>query len=610
MSDVTTFNSADLQNESTANGTMMKPPSIRLKTAVKAGVVGGVSASFAAAAGIIVAFSDRLVIDPFLTTGYMLLFMIPLAAGYLASRLPLAIEGQLPAKPGQQNLVAGTLAGFVAGLVTAVFLVGASLFNQAALRSIFININATMFEIMTFGQGLYLGSLILIVLFTICGLVASAFHLLPAKWSRAIFLTIGWVLLIGVLSSVLRQTLNQLGLQIISKFLFSSGGGLTVLGAIIVGIIVFALAFTSDKRRTKVRTHYNGFSVEKKKQVRSGLYVLIGVGVLLLPLLSGTFLSAVYDLVLIFAIMALGLNIVLGYAGMLDLGYVAFFAVGAYTVAVFTSATAPACAAGGFCPTTSFWVALPFAILMAAIAGIIVGLPVLRMRGDYLAIVTLGFGEIARLIIQSDWFKPILGGAQGITNIPDVSVGAFEFDTGTRFYYLAAVFVVLCMYILWRLRDARMGRAWGALREDERVAEVMGINIATTKLAAFVTGAVLASFSGALFATKVGSVFPVSFDIEKSIQVLIIVIVGGLGSIPGMIAGSFLIIGVPELLREFDDYRFLFYGILLVLMMLYKPEGLIPRQRFTEDISDAERGQDAWVDTAVANESDTNPATE
>lgn len=605
-----TLSPADYQDERPANGTMMKPPEISLTSVARAGVIGGISASFAAAAGIIVTFSDRIVIEPILTMGYALLFMIPLVTAYLAARLPEPIEGQLPPEPGRQNLIAGALAGFVSGAVTAVFLIVASWFDQEALRSIFINITPQMFDIMTFGQGLFLGSLILILLFTICGLVASTFHLMPRRLSRTILLTVAWILSLGVLSDVLRQSLNQLGLRVVSRALFSSTGGLTLIGAILVGIIVLVLAYTSDQRRQAVRARYGGLTGQRQKQVRNGLYVVIAIGVIMLPFLSGTFLSAVYDLVLIFTIMALGLNIVLGYAGMLDLGYVAFFAVGAYTIAVFTSSSAPACATGGFCPGTNFWVALPFAIVMAAIAGIIVGLPVLRMRGDYLAIVTLGFGEIARLIIQSDWFKPILGGAQGIINIPDVALGPLEFDTATKFYYLAAVFVLLCMYILWRLRDARMGRAWGALREDEPVAEVMGINIATTKLAAFINGAILASFAGALFATKVGSVFPSSFDIEKSIQVLIIVIVGGLGSIPGMLAGAFLIIGVPELLREFDEYRFLFYGILLVVMMLYKPEGLIPRRPFTEDISDVDRGQDAWLDKAAAEKPESTAAAE
>lgn len=609
MSDAT-LSSADYQEERPANGTMMKPPEISLTFVARAGVIGGISASFAAAAGIIVTFSDRMVIEPILTMGYALLFMIPLVTGYLAARLPEPIEGQLPPKPGRQNLIAGALAGFVSGVVTAVFLIVASWFDQEALRGVFINITPQMFDMMTFGQGMLLGSLVLIVLFTICGLVAGSFHLIPRRLSRSILLSVAWILSLGVLSDVLRQALNQLGLRVVSNIFFSSTGGITLVGAIIVGLIVFALAYTSDQRRRAVRTRYGGLAVKRQKQVRNGLYLLIAIGVLILPFLSGTFLSAVYDLVLIFTIMALGLNIVLGYAGMLDLGYVAFFAVGAYTIAVFTSPSAPECSTGGFCPGTSFWVALPFAMVMAAIAGIVVGLPVLRMRGDYLAIVTLGFGEIARLVIQSDWFKPILGGAQGIINIPDVALGPLEFDTATKFYYPAVVFVLLCMYILWRLRDARMGRAWGALREDERVAEVMGINIATTKLAAFINGAILASFAGALFATKVGSVFPSSFDIEKSIQVLIIVIVGGLGSIPGMLAGAFLIIGVPELLREFDEYRFLFYGILLVVMMLYKPEGLIPRRRFTEDISEAERGQDAWWDKAAPEKPESSAAAE
>ncbi|MFQ5804606.1 MAG: branched-chain amino acid ABC transporter permease, partial [Candidatus Methylomirabilales bacterium] len=275
---------------------------------------------------------------------------------------------------------------------------------------------------------------------------------------------------------------------------------------------------------------------------------------------------------------------------LLDLGYVAFFAVGAYTAAVLTSPSSPR-----WNPELTFWAALPFIILAAALAGIMVGGPVLRMRGDYLAIVTLGFGEIARLVFQSDWFRPVFGGAQGIINIPSLAIGSTKFVSPAEIYYPILGFCLLAAYVSWRLADSRIGRAWIAMREDEQVAEAMGINIVATKLSAFIIGAILASFGGALFAVKIGSIFPHSFSILVSITVLVTIIVGGMGNIPGVIVGTLTVVALPELLREFEEYRLLFYGALLIAMMLLRPEGLMPSVRRARELHEEEMAQDAWV---------------
>jgi branched-chain amino acid transport system permease protein len=305
----------------------------------------------------------------------------------------------------------------------------------------------------------------------------------------------------------------------------------------------------------------------------------------------GPFVSQVLDSAGIYLLMALGLNIVVGYAGLLDLGYVAFFAVGAYMTAILTSAQSPL-----ITPEMAFLAALPFVLFAAAIAGIMVATPVIRMRGDYLAIVTLGFGEIARILLNSEWLSPIFGGAQGITNIPNLAIGPIKFNSPEDYFYPIFLFVLIAAYVTYALEKSRWGRAWMAMREDESVAEAMGINIVTAKLSAFVVGAVLASFGGALFATQIGSVFPHSFDIVVSITVLVIIIVGGMGSVPGVAVGALALIGLPNLLREFSEYQFLFYGVLLIVMMLNKPEGFIPSKRRAQELHQDEFSQDAWLE--------------
>jgi branched-chain amino acid transport system permease protein len=300
------------------------------------------------------------------------------------------------------------------------------------------------------------------------------------------------------------------------------------------------------------------------------LFVLL---ILALPLL-GAYPSEVLDLVGLYVLMGLGLNIVVGFAGLLDLGYVAFFAIGAYTMAVLTS---PEIQWLGV--KLTFWTALPFSVLMAILWGVILGIPVLGMRGDYLAIVTLGFGEIIRLVALSDWLKPWIGGSNGITLIPKPALGPVTFGTPPTLYYIILAGSLVAVFVSLRVKDSRLGRAWMAMREDEDVAEAMGIELVRTKLLAFATGAAFAGLSGAIFATKLTSIYPHSFNLLISINVLCVVIVGGIGSIPGVVVGAVFLVGLPEILREFAEYRLLMYGAALVIMMLLRPEGILPEAR-------------------------------
>jgi branched-chain amino acid transport system permease protein len=236
----------------------------------------------------------------------------------------------------------------------------------------------------------------------------------------------------------------------------------------------------------------------------------------------------------------------------------------------------------------TFWQALPFALLAAWLAGFLLGLPVLRMRGDYLAIVTLGFGEIVRLLALSDWLKGTLGGTQGIQSIAQPAIGPLKFNSIQSLYYLIVVGIIIVAFVAWRLKDSRLGRSWMAIREDEDVAQAMGINLVITKLMAFSTGALFAGLAGALGAAKLTSVYPHSMTFLVSINVLVLIIIGGMGSIPGVFVGALVLVGLPGILTEFEDYRLWFYGLALVFMMLTRPEGLWPEARRRLELHEAE----------------------
>jgi len=240
-------------------------------------------------------------------------------------------------------------------------------------------------------------------------------------------------------------------------------------------------------------------------------------------------------------------------------------------------------------------VAMPIAVLVAILFGVILGIPVLKVRGDYLAIITLGFGEIIRLLALSNALDEYVGGAQGVLGIAKPTIGSFVFDNQTEIYYLLLAGCLLAAFISVRLRDSRIGRAWMAMREDEDVAQAIGINLVTTKLLAFATGAAFSGLSGTIFAAKLGSIYPHSFGLLISINVLALIIVGGMGSIPGVIVGALALVGLPELLREFAEFRLLVYGIVLVVMMLYRPEGLWPEATHQRELhhDDAQPAPDA-----------------
>ena len=351
--------------------------------------------------------------------------------------------------------------------------------------------------------------------------------------------------------------------------------------AIMIGLLILNLIM-KFARKDKKKTGPGLVEVVSERLSRYPRWMTLGavlLVVILFPLMANNYMIDVGITCLIYVCLGMGLNIVVGFAGLLDLGYVAFFAIGAYTMAVLTSQGELGVAG------LSFWVALPIAVAAAVLAGIILGVPVLRMRGDYLAIVTLGFGEIIRILALSDALSPIIGGAQGILKIPNIFIAGQEFVKPEQMYYVILAGVMLAFFVSWRLRDARLGRQWMAVREDEDVAEAMGINLVKTKLLAFASGAAFSGMSGAIFAVKLNSIFPHSFNLMVSINVLCLIIVGGMGSLPGVVVGALVLVGLPELLREFAEYRMLMYGALLIVMMLARPEGFWPSAARKRELS-------------------------
>jgi branched-chain amino acid transport system permease protein len=281
-----------------------------------------------------------------------------------------------------------------------------------------------------------------------------------------------------------------------------------------------------------------------------------------------SFENVLTDQIMMFILVALGLNVVVGFAGLLDLGYVGFYAVGAYTTAVVTS--------GQF---TLPWVAaLPLSVIMAMIAGVILGTPTLRLRGDYLAIVTLGFGEIIRITANnSDW----LGGPRGISKIArPPSIGPLQFGVlnAKPYWYLGFTVILIVIFVLTRLENSRVGRAWAAVREDEDAAELMGVNTFKFKLWAFAIGAAIGGIAGSLYASKVGFINPDNFQLQLSILFLAAVVLGGTGSMYGVIMGGFLVAWIPERFRGFATRRYFVFGVVLVLVMVFRPQGIIPRR--------------------------------
>ena len=527
-----------------------------LRKAINFGLIAGVISLFISVIGMTTLLSKRQLVAGILTLGQLLIFLAPALLSYQAAE---------KSSKKSRAILNSVVAGLAAAAPLALLILLESLFN---LRQFFVNVSPDLIKIINFGQGTTTGMAILFAAMGLIGLAMGLVHLLQPQIRKSIFTGLVVMLIIGTFSELLTERLRAFFGVEFSKTIFQSKALLPSVAAIILIVVtVFSIVWT--KTGDKIKQRLDVIPAGQKRTIKAGNWVVLLAVLFLLPQFLGSYLTEVTNNVGIFVLMGLGLNIVVGFAGLLDLGYVAFFAIGAYTMAVMTST-------GALGVGVSFWLALPVSVTAAIIAGVLLGTPVLRMRGDYLAIVTLGFGEIIRILANSDMLKSFLGGAQGILNIPKPEFLGTALIQPGQLYYVVLAGCLLAAFVSWRLSRSRLGRQWMALREDEDVAQAMGINLVKTKLLAFAIGAAFSGLAGAIFASKLTSIFPHSFNLLISINVLCLIIVGGMGSLPGVVVGALILVGLPELLREFAEYRYLMYGALLIVMMLAKPEGFWP----------------------------------
>ena len=501
--------------------------------------------AFTVLIGLFGQFADKALVVGVLDIGHALLLATAMGAGAMLVRQ----------RRGWAGVAEAVIAGAVAGVLLAVLV---ELTRAANLRWMFVSLTPlTLMQV-----GFRLGETETAVVLGGAGAVAAgiggALVMIPSLPRRIVLGLLGGVVTAGLLRELIRSLLG--GAFNVEVWAFTYDGLLPA-GAGCAAVIGAVLA---------VRPGAAQFGT-MPKPLRVGLRLAALLLLLALPALTNDFVAQVMMLVCLYTLMGLGLNIELGLAGLVDLGFVAFFAVGAYTVALLTAGTPGAPGHLGF------FSALPFSVLFASGAGFLFGLPVLKVRGDYLAIATLGLGEIIRVLVLSDMMKPLLGGAQGIVNIPKPVVFGFVLSTPTSLFYLVAFFTAIAGYIAWRLQHSGLGRRWLAVREDEDVAQALGIKLVKVKLSAYTLGAAFAGLAGGIFAAMVGSVFPQSFQLLVSVNVLAILVVGGIGSLPGVIIGAAALIGGPEVLRDLGEYRYLIYGLVIIAVVRLKPEGLSPK---------------------------------
>ena len=576
------------------NLSMVETPGVAWRKQIRFALIGALSSAFIALAGMPVGLDGRSIIQPVLSMGFLSLLWVPFALATIAGS-EVVLEGMTARTRDSKDLLAGGIVGLgsAGGLVLLMVLI-----QNFNLRDPLVNWSPQLLNLLSFNRSLAVGGLLWVLLGLILGVFGGAMHVLPKKLCSRVRTVVLSVFAVSVLETFLTDLLEGFRLEVLTDFVYYKRGGLEVGGALLVAALALLIPLLVGTRIRDVKKQVVDLPAEERKRVNLMLLAVSAALLLVLPFFLGKIANELLANVGLFVLLALGLNVVVGLAGILDLGYVAFFAVGGYTTAVLTSPNSP-----GFSPELPWPIALIVVVVLTGIVGLFIGAPVIRMRGDYLAIVTLGFGEIIRLLFLSDWLSGWFGGAQGITNIPGVDLGiATVKGTDPRsVFLLVLVFCGIAVYVSWRLEYSRLGRAWMAIREDEDVAEAMGVNTTNTKLMAFVVGAVLASFSGAIFSAKVGSIFPTSFMMLVSIIILVVVIVGGIGNIAGVIVGALVLIGVlggpkqPGLLQEFSEFKLLIYGALLIWMMLKRPEGLVPNVRRTRELHQDEFLQDAWL---------------
>jgi branched-chain amino acid transport system permease protein len=593
--------------------------------AVRAGAIGGVVIVYLCLVGMVEKFASLDVVGSAVSFNWILVLGTAFMVGFVAVR-PRVIAGTRVTADLAVAATAGAVSGLLASVVTAVAIGLANLIGVEAIRPVLRSVSPELLSVLTFHMNAWVGAAVLGVMLTLAAAAGGMLRVADRRISSVLVSGSVTVIVMGLLQRIVPTALDQLNID--REWLYGRTSlGLTPFGAVVVFAAAAAASrfglggrlralFRPEPAAEPAADGEESHPLEGRlgtHRVASIVAWLVVAGLLLvMPYLVGSVVSRILGTVGIFLLLGLGLNIVVGYAGLLDLGYVAFFSVGAYVMAILTGGqrvTFKGFQPPAFGANLSFWVALPIVVAVAALIGALIGAPVLRLRGDYLAIVTLGFGEIARVIFGSTWAQGLFGGALGmsaITKAPIPGTG-FQFQDDPRhFYYLALFFCLLAMYVSWRLQDSRIGRAWNAMREDEQVADAMGISTIRYKLLAFAIGGSVGSIGGALFAVSLGSLTIKSFQILVSITALALIILGGLGSIPGVVLGALVLIGLPGVLSQFEEYRLLIYGGALIAIMLLRPQGLVPNVRRMRELKEEERSQDEWAKEVLA-EADTAP---
>ncbi len=449
---------------------------------------------------------------------FFIIFMILIGAwaGASAAAKPVTETDTI-----KRAITAGTASGVVTGIFAAVigFIFGTLIADKIDPRTYLPSVSPESIKMLLFNQSPLAGSLIQLVLLTASGLGGGALAFFLRNSDK-------------LKSSARKATDSMLGV-------------------------------VHSERVTKaVNNPYSRYVA---------LFIFAAL-LIILPRTWGGYWNYVLGTVGIYVILGLGLNIITGWAGQLVIGYVAFFAVGAYTFALLTAPEPHHL-------MWNFWIALGLGILAAGISGLLIGLPILNLRGDYLAIVTLGFAEIIRIMLKSDLMTPYTAGPRGIRDIGGPSLFGKSFVSDVDFMYLIIIAVLVVTFLANRLKNSRTGKAWMAINLDETVARATGINAFMSKLLALALSAAIAGLAGVLFASRNQFTGPDDHILMVSINVLCLVIVGGIGSIPGMFLGAFALKGLPEILRETESYRLLIFGALLIVMMRLRPEGFLPAKR-------------------------------
>lgn len=585
------------------------------RRAARFGAVGGTAMLYFCAVGMVGDFSARNLAGTWLTLGRVLLWTPAFVVGYAATK-PRRGADRLEPLSAREAIAAGLVAGAAAGVVVDLGVAFVQLLGRSAVQNVLFQVNDALIGTVAFHRSTASGLILFTAVSAAFGFVGAALRLAQPSIRRVVVAGAAAVVSMGLLVRVVPTVLFELGVR--SSWLYDPvRGGLTSLGTILSFVLGAAgtVGWRWWRERPAPRATRAAPSTDDPlgrpgRALRLVALGALGVVLLALPTFVGSIVSDTLGFVGIFLLLALGLNIIVGNAGLLNLGFVVFYVVGAYATALLTGGR-PVTALGLAPPVLpfqiNFYVAVWIVVAIAAVIGVLIAAPTVRLAGDYYAIVTLGFGAIASVLIQSDWTRGFTGGAQGITAVPPAPILGTDAGTPQRFYYLALAACILAVFVSYRLTYSRVGRAWNAMREDEQVAEAMGISVVRYKLLASAVGGALGALGGALFAVKLGSLTSQSFTVLASITALAVIILGGLGSIRGAVVGAVVLVGLPNLLSEFEQYRLSIYGAALIAIMLFRPQGLLPNVRVARELQEEERAQDAWV-RARAEEGEAEPA--